>query len=189
MWAAMAEVAANPAEKADAQSWEKLKAVLDAKTSFVFEAGAGAEKTYSLLQTLDYLIERDARELLRRRQQIACITFTRVARDMILARSGRNPVVYCETTHAFAWDLMRQFQKQMREAIVTLDAWAERLAEAGNAELLGVDYELGHRVIEDGKLSLHHDDIFPVLIRLLNCYLHPKIANLLSAQSRPLWLT
>lgn len=164
----MPDAAVNPAEQAAAESWDKLKAQLDARGSFVFEAGAGAGKTYSLLQTLDYLIDRDARELLRRRQQIACITYTRVARDMILTRTDRNPVVYCETTHAFAWDLMRQFQKQVREAIQGLEVWSERLAEAGDVEQLGVDYELGQRRIEDGRLSLHHDDIFPVLILMLD---------------------
>jgi DNA helicase-2/ATP-dependent DNA helicase PcrA len=164
----MTDSLANPAEEAAAKSWEKLKIALDAGDSFVFEAGAGAGKTYSLLQTLDYLIEDRARELVRRKQQIACITFTRVARDMILTRTDRNPVVYCETTHAFAWDLMRQFKRQVREAVLALDAWAERLAEVEAPGTLEVDYELGHRVIEDGKLSLHHDDIFPVLIHLLD---------------------
>lgn len=164
----MADAPANPAEEAAARSWAKLKAALDAGDSFVFEAGAGAGKTYSLLQTLDYLIEDRARELLRRKQQIACITFTRVARDMILTRTDRNPVVYCETTHAFAWDLMRQFKRQVREAVLALEAWAERLAEVEAPGALEIEYELGHRVIEEGKLSLHHDDIFPVLIHLLD---------------------
>lgn len=164
----MAEAPANPAKEAAAKSWEKLKVALDAGDSFVFEAGAGAGKTYSLLQTLEYLIEDRARELVRRKQQIACITFTRVARDMILTRTDRHPAVYCETTHAFAWDLIRQFKRQVREAVLALDAWAERLAGVEAPGTLEVEYELGHRVIEDGKLSLHHDDIFPVLIHLLD---------------------
>lgn len=168
MGSTVPNAAANPADEAAAESWRKLKAAVDDGKSFVFEAGAGAGKTYSLLQTLDHLIDKRARELLRRKQQIACITFTRVARDMILARTDRNPVIYCETTHAFAWNLMRQFRRQVREAVLELDAWAERLAEVDEPQTLDVDYELGHRLIEDGKLSLHHDDVFPVLIRLLD---------------------
>lgn len=164
----MAEPLENPAEQAARRAWLALRTALDKGRSFVFEAGAGAGKTYSLLQTLDYLIARDARELQRRKQQIACITFTRVAREMILTRMDRNPVVYCETTHAFAWHLVSQFQKQVREAVATLAAWDERLAEVEEPDALIVDYELGHRAIEDGKLHLHHDDIFPVLIRLLD---------------------
>jgi len=131
-------------------------------------AGAICGRTFEDAFIFANPIDRDARELLRRRQQIACITYTRVARDMILTSTDRNPVVYCETTHAFAWNLMRQFQKQVRDAVQGLEVWAERLAEAGDIEQLGVDYELGQRRIEDGRLSLHHDDIFPVLIRLLD---------------------
>jgi len=168
MGGAMPDIDINPAEEAAAQAWTKLRTALDDGKSFVFEAGAGAGKTYSLLQTLDHLIAKRARELLRRKQQIACITFTRVARDMILTRTDRSPVVYCETTHAFAWDLMRQFRRQVREAVLELDAWAERLVEVEDPQRLDVEYELGHRVIEDGRLSLHHDDIFPVLVRLLD---------------------
>ena len=175
----MADAPVNPAEEAAAKSWEKLKRALDAGDSFVFEAGAGAGKTYSLLQTLDYLIEERARELMRRKQQIACITFTRIARDMILKRTDSNPVVYCETTHAFAWGLMRQFKRQVREAVLALDAWSERLAEVEAPSTLEVDYDLGHRVIEDGKLSLHHDDIFPVLIHLLD---NPKFRAVLTSR-------
>ena len=134
----MADAPVNPAEEAAAKSWEKLKRALDAGDSFVFEAGAGAGKTYSLLQTLDYLIEERARELMRRKQQIACITFTRIARDMILKRTDSNPVVYCETTHAFAWGLMRQFKRQVREAVLALDAQRQcpdlMLARDGHAQ-------------------------------------------------------
>src|SRR3546814_8382088 len=74
----MPDPAVNPAEEAARRSWAKLEQALDTGTSFVFEAGAGAGKTYSLLQTLDHLIPRHARKYLRRRQQIACITYTRV---------------------------------------------------------------------------------------------------------------
>lgn len=175
----MTESHVNPAEEAATRAWDTLKAALDAGESFVFEAGAGAGKTYSLLQTLDHLIDQHAREMLRRKQQIACITFTRVAREMIVTRTDRNPVIYCETTHAFAWDLMRQFRRQVREAVLELDAWTERLAVVENPQTLVVDYELGHRAIDDGRLSLHHDDIFPVLIRLLE---NAKFRALLSSR-------
>src|SRR3546814_9840067 len=135
----MPDPAVNPAEEAARRSWAKVEKALDTGTIFVFEAGAGAGKTYSLLQTLDHLIPRHAREYLRRRQQIACITYTRVARDMILTSTDRHPAVYCETTHAFAWELMRQFQKQIREAVLGLDAWSEPLAVVEATETLSVN--------------------------------------------------
>src|SRR3546814_5408942 len=110
----MPDPAVNPAEEAARRSWAKLEQALDTGTSFVFEAGAGAGKTYSLLQTLDHLIPRHAREYLRRRQQIACITYTRVARDMILTSTDRHPAVYCETTHAFAWERSEEHTSELQ---------------------------------------------------------------------------
>jgi DNA helicase-2/ATP-dependent DNA helicase PcrA len=159
--------AANPAEEAAVKAWESLKSHLDAGESFVFEAGAGAGKTYSLLETLDYLIERQGRRLVRLRQRIACITFTNVARDNILKRTDAHPSVFCETTHAFAWSLISGFQKQLRATMSDLPAWGPLLMEKRPLEEMMVEYALGRRAIEDGKALLHHDDIFPLTIRLL----------------------
>lgn len=158
---------ANPAEKAAIKAWALLKSHLDAGESFVFEAGAGAGKTYSLLETLDYLIERDGRRLVRSRQKIACITFTNVARDNILNRTDAHPSVFCETTHAFAWSLISGFQKEVRAMLSNLPSWGPLLGEGQPLEELTVEYALGRRAIEDGKALLHHDDIFPLTIRLL----------------------
>lgn len=159
--------AANPAETAATKAWAVLKSHLDAGESFVFEAGAGAGKTFSLLQTLDYLIERNGRRLVRSGQKIACITFTNVARDNILRRTDAHPAVFCETTHAFAWSLISNFQKQLRASLSDLSAWGALLEEGLPLEELMVEYALGRRAIEDGKALLHHDDIFPLTIRLL----------------------
>lgn len=158
---------ANPAEEAAAKAWAALKGHLDAGESFVFEAGAGAGKTYSLLETLDYLIARDGRRMVRSRQKIACITFTNVARDNILARTDAHPSVFCETTHAFAWSVISGFQKQLRETLPDLSGWEPLLADGPPLEELTVEYALGRRAIEDGTALLHHDDIFPLTIRLL----------------------
>ena len=95
----------NPAEAAAAAAWEALKSCLDDCSSFVFEAGAGAGKTYSLMAALRYILQSRKRELERRHQQVACITYTNVARDMIIAQTDGDPVIYCDTTHAFAWML------------------------------------------------------------------------------------
>ncbi len=157
----------NPAEEAAAKAWAALKGHLDAGESFVFEAGAGAGKTYSLLETLDYLIARDGRRMVRSRQKIACITFTNVARDNILARTDAHPSVFCETTHAFAWSLISGFQKQLRVTLPDLPAWKPLLADGPPLEEFTVEYALGRRAIEDGAALLHHDDIFPLTIRLL----------------------
>lgn len=151
---------------------------LDERRSFRLEAGAGAGKTYSLVKALQYLIDRDKRELMRRHQQIACITFTNVARDEIIARTDRSPSVFCETNHAFCWSLIRGFQKLLRQQIVQMDAWAEKSEEVGGD--LGeraVEYNLGHRSISEDRVTLHHNDVLPLTVALMS---QPKFTRILA---------
>ncbi|TBG66114.1 ATP-dependent helicase [Rhizobium leguminosarum] len=164
----MIEVAqTNPAEVAAAAAWEALKTCLDDGSSFVFEAGAGAGKTYSLIAALRHILKDRARELQRAHQQVACITYTNVARDMIIAQTDGDPVIYCDTTHAFAWMLISPFQKRLRELVCTLPGWADRVEELDAANITAVGYALGRRSIEDGRANLHHNDIFPMFIELV----------------------
>lgn len=157
----------NPAEAAAAAAWEALKGCLDDGTSFVFEAGAGAGKTYSLIAALRYILKDRSRELQRTHQQVACITYTNVARDMILAQTDGDPAIYCDTTHGFAWMLVSPFQKRLRELVRALPSWADRVEELDAVNIKAVGYALGRRSIEDGTANLHHDDIFPVFIELM----------------------
>ena len=93
----------SPAEAASRRALEAMYACLDAGKSFRLEAGAGAGKTYSLIKALQFLIDRDAQTLPKHCRQIACITFTNVAKDEIAARTDRSPLIFCETNHAFCW--------------------------------------------------------------------------------------
>ncbi|MBK8285800.1 MAG: ATP-dependent helicase [Ahniella sp.] len=157
----------NPAEVAAATAWEALKGCLDDRSSFVFEAGAGAGKTYSLIAALRYILKDRARELQRKHQQVACVTYTNVARDMIITQTDGDPAIYCDTTHAFAWMLVSPFQKRLRELVRTLPGWENRTEELDAANITAVGYALGRRSIEDGTANLHHNDIFPVFIELM----------------------
>jgi DNA helicase-2/ATP-dependent DNA helicase PcrA len=158
----------NPAEAAAAVASETLKGCLDDGSSFVFEAGAGAGKTYSLIASLRYILKDRQRELQRTHQQVACVTYTNVARDMIIAQTDGDPAIYCDTTHAFAWMLVSPFQKRLRELVRTLPGWADRVEELDAANITAVGYAFGRRSIEDGTANLHHDDIFPVFIELMH---------------------
>lgn len=157
----------NPAEAAAAAAWDALRTCLDDGSSFVFEAGAGAGKTYSLIAALRHILKGRSRELRRAHQQVACITYTNVARDMIITQIDGDPAVYCDTTHAFAWMLVSPFQKRLRELVRTLPGWADRVEELDRADIRAVGYALGRRSIEDGMANLHHDDIFPVFVELM----------------------
>ncbi|MFC3216249.1 UvrD-helicase domain-containing protein [Novosphingobium panipatense] len=119
------------ADAAGRLALERVYACFDAGQSFRLEAGAGAGKTYSLEKALRRLIELRGTELVRKRQQIGCITFTNVAKDEIIARVQAHPAVRPETIHGFCWSVLQDFQPQLRAIVPDLPGWGERLADAG----------------------------------------------------------
>lgn len=157
----------NPAEQASERALAAVYECLRNKSSFLLEAGAGAGKTYSLVKALRFLIERDEFKLPRNHQKIACITFTNVAKDEIEARTDRNPLIYCDTTHAFCWSLVSGFQKQLRALLPTMNPWLEKFEEAGPIGERTVEYNLGFRSIKDDRVLIHHDDVLPLTIQLM----------------------
>lgn len=169
----------SPAEVASRKALEAVYHCLDTGQSFRLEAGAGAGKTYSLVAALKRLIVTKSRSYPRRGQQIACITFTNVAKAEIEARTDRSPIILCETNHAFCWSLISGFQKQLRALVADMPAWQDKIAEAGGLGDEIVKYDLGHRSIRDGRVSLHHDDVLPLTISLME---NPKFRRLMTGR-------
>jgi DNA helicase-2/ATP-dependent DNA helicase PcrA len=168
----------SPAEAASRRALESMYACLGANQSFRLEAGAGAGKTYSLIKALRFLIECNKNTFPKRSQQIACITFTNVARDEIAARTDRSPLVFCDTNHAFCWSLISGFQKPLRELILAMPAWQEKIESiGGNLGKRAVEYSIGHRSIRDDRVFLHHDDILPLTISLME---HVKFRRMIT---------
>lgn len=157
----------NPAKLASRRALEEVYACLDKGESFRLEAGAGAGKTYSLVEALRYLVERHRHTMSRRNQKIACITYTNVAKEEIEARTDRSPLILCVTNHAFCWSLISGFQRQLRELIAQMPVWQERIHAAGGLGDRAVEYSLGHRSVREQRISLHHDDVLPLTIKLM----------------------
>ena len=155
--------ALDAARDADAQVLRCLK---DSR-SFLLEAGAGAGKTYSLIEALRHLIDTQGPALRSRNQKIACITYTNAATDVISSRIDGNPIVQTETIHAFCWSLLKGFQPALRSGIAAIEVWEQRLAESGPIGSRRIDYDLGHRRITDELVSIHHDDVLALMIDLL----------------------
>src|SRR5580698_5979208 len=145
----MPKVAANPAKEAAEAARIRIHKCIDEGQSFLVEAGAGAGKTYSLVEALRYLVEKRGSELLRRHQRIACISYTNVAANEIEARTDRHPTIQSSTIHAFCWSLIRDFQPFLRKELSSLVNWPERLAEVNGIGSRSIDYDLGHPKIED----------------------------------------
>jgi len=157
----------NPAEIAAQRALDEMFECIRTRQNFRLEAGAGAGKTYSLVKALKLIIDEQGSALQRKRQQVACITYTNVATDEIISRIDGHPAVHASTIHAFCWDLIKSFQPHLRAKVSEIDAWSEKLEEAGGAGTRRIDYDLGYRRVNDTHLLLHHDDVLTLSVALM----------------------
>lgn len=86
---------------------------IDNNRSFVFNAGAGAGKTYALVECLRYLCDTKQQLLKDNNQEIVCITYTNVAADEMSARLGTSNIVRISTIHEYLWGLISRYQKEL----------------------------------------------------------------------------
>lgn len=175
----MAEEAENPADAAGRIALERMFACLDERRSFRLEAGAGAGKTYSLDKALRRLIDSRGVELLRRGQQVGCITYTNIAKDEIISRIQAHPAVRPETIHGFCWSILQDFQSTLRALVPDLEGWKERLEPVGGIGARRVHYELGYPSVSDHQVTLRHDDVLTLMIQVLA---YPKFRSVLTAR-------
>ena len=157
----------NQAEIAAQRALDKMFECIREHQNFRLEAGAGAGKTYSLVKALKLIIDEQGNTLQRRRQQVACITYTNVATDEIISRTDGHPSVHASTIHVFCWDLIKSFQPHLRAKVSEIDAWSEKLEEAGGVGTRRIDYDLGYRRVNDTRLLLHHDDVLTLAVALM----------------------
>jgi DNA helicase-2/ATP-dependent DNA helicase PcrA len=133
------------------------------KRSFVLEAGAGSGKTYTLIETINYLLQENTAHLKREGKRIVCITYTNVAKNEIIHRLENNPLVIVSTIHEFLWDCIKSYNRQL---VVELDKLntlmhqekpdkfnlnlIERINQVKYNDSSFRDFEIG---------QIHHDDV------------------------------
>lgn len=126
----------NPAEQASKETLSAMFLAIENNQCFRLEAGAGAGRTYSLIEALKYTISKYGKLYLKQNRKIACITYTNVAKDEINSRLDNHPIVYAETIHAFSWNILKNFQKEMRSFIPSIsEKWETRIAEIGGIKI------------------------------------------------------
>ncbi|MPQ49288.1 AAA family ATPase [Marinifilum sp. N1E240] len=155
-------------------AFENISKLIDDKHSFVLEAGAGSGKTYTLIQSINYILNEKEAELKLNNQHIVCITYTNVAKNEVIERLENNPLVLVSTIHEFLWDCIKRFNKQL---IIELDVLNEVMCkekpekfESGLKERISsVTYDdSGFRDFEKGKL--HHDDVISLSLQMFKNY-------------------
>ncbi|GAB3660129.1 DEAD/DEAH box-containing ATP-dependent helicase [Glycomyces tarimensis] len=165
------------AEAAAERAFAQLLTALESGTNFRLEAGAGAGKTTALRRALQTILKDRTRYLPRPDQQIACMTFTNVAREEILKETDAHPAVFVDTIHGFLWAMIKPFQKDMREIILATDDWRKNLEDTTLLDGFTVEYELGFRTKTDRSITLHHNDVPNMAVEL---FAKPKFRQLIA---------
>ena len=114
---------------------DEIRACLNLETpkSFFLFAGAGSGKTTSLVKALEYIADTYGKELAKRGQKVAVITYTNAASDVIIGRLRIKDVFHVATIHSFIWSLIGSFQSNIRTWIkAATDSEIESLREEQN---------------------------------------------------------
>lgn len=82
--------------------------------NFLLEAGAGAGKTYSLVETIKYIKHNYPK------RKILCITYTNNAKNEIISRLNTTNNIYISTIHDFIWEFIKGFQKDLIDNLLPM---------------------------------------------------------------------
>ena len=156
------ELAKAEADRVD----ERIIATLSSGYSFRVEAGAGSGKTYSLNKAIEWIQANKWNEYKRKKQNVACITYTNAAVDVIAERLSPDSFIVPSTIHSFAWNAIKQFQSALLH-IIKEDV-SFQPDEGDFYDVTEVQYTLGHRYKENGILYLFHDDVLKLFCILLD---------------------
>ncbi len=95
---------------------DEIQACFDRKSpkSFFTYAGAGSGKTYSLVNTLNFIKEQFGVGLNVCSRQVAVITYTNAACNEILSRVEYSPIFFVSTIHSFLWEIICPYQRDIK---------------------------------------------------------------------------
>ncbi|MDD3940347.1 MAG: UvrD-helicase domain-containing protein [Candidatus Pacebacteria bacterium] len=157
-------------------SLEEIFSLIDKKRSFVLEAGAGSGKTWTLIESIKYVLKNKAEELKKNNQKIICITYTNVAADEIKNRIENNLLVNISTIHDFLWNLIKDYQYELKEEIVECNKESKTPIEGLEDIIFEKDIRyFGYgRNFEKGIIT--HDDVILIASKIFDKY--NKIVNI-----------
>lgn len=94
---------------------QELYCHINNNESVIFNSGAGAGKTYALVECLKYIINEFGMGLKDHNQKVICITYTNVATNHIKEKLGYSELVKVSTIHERIWDCIHRYQNQLVE--------------------------------------------------------------------------
>jgi DNA helicase-2/ATP-dependent DNA helicase PcrA len=152
---------------------------IDNGNSFLVEAGAGSGKTWTLVESLKYIIAEKSESLKRLNQKIVCITYTNIAKNEIAERIERNPIAIVLTIHEFLWDVIRNFQNELKKTILVYNKESSKTPIDGLEQKLKdivVEYSQFGRKFEKGKIA--HEDVIEFSSKMFSEY--PKLSKIVA---------
>lgn len=135
---------------------------LDKYNDFIFSAGAGAGKTYSLIESLKYVVKKYGEKLKYHNQKVICITYTNVAVNEIKERLGNSDLALVSTIHETLWSLIKSYQKEL--VAIHKEKVAEQLRDAEDLLLNNTDPEIVKKFKCYRDLSDSDKDEFRALV-------------------------
>ncbi|CCD93947.1 DNA helicase II [Bradyrhizobium sp. ORS 375] len=166
---------------------EKIERCVEERKSFLLDAGAGSGKTASLIRTLNQIRGSQRRRLVANSQNVACITFTNVAKNEIIERTEGDDLFKVSTIHDFLWNSIKPFQNELKVAVELvnerLPAKSKRRKDpaelkAALAEVQGISYsDRGGNFLEG---RIFHDDLLEVAQVMFKTY--PMLSRLVAAK-------
>ncbi|WP_431166210.1 UvrD-helicase domain-containing protein [Tenacibaculum halocynthiae] len=128
---------------AEQQIQNEIFTAIDENENIIFSSGAGAGKTYALIESLKYIITKHGERLKDNNQKIICITYTNVASEEVNERLGNSNLVKVSTIHERIWELIKNYQNEL------VEIHKEKLKSEINL--------LNKKLIEDAKFIKYQD--------------------------------
>lgn len=108
--------------------------------NFLLSGGAGSGKTYSLVQVIKEIIEKNPTV------KVACMTYTNAAVKEIEERVNYNNL-QVSTIHDFLWANIKSFQKELKKSLIALMNDSESKIKSVDDSTVNDDY---FDILEDG---------------------------------------
>lgn len=92
-----------------------IESAIKSNSDFIFEAGAGSGKTYSLKKSIEFVLSSESRRLESNNRKILCITYTNAAVNELKSRLGNTEIVEVSTIHEALWKMISNQKKALRK--------------------------------------------------------------------------
>jgi DNA helicase II / ATP-dependent DNA helicase PcrA len=156
---------------------DRVVDALQHRRSFLVEAGAGAGKTTTLGEALEYSIKTQGAELARKGRRIACITFTNVAKRKMTERINDNSLVTVATIHDFLWTIIKGFGAELWLQILEYNRSLSKPEDLSEIIVPPTPIQyLDRRRLHRGEIS--HDEVIDLALRMTTKY--PKLTRLIA---------